>query len=196
MQHKSKNMKKVKILFGLSLMMALAFSVQAGKTSGGGGTPPPPPPTPTGAFTFTYNVGAVANYHVYGLACQVGTVSPRPAGTLVLGNWWVWDLGPVTGTGTVACPRPVVGKGQTSSVLGVLFFADASDIGGQAFAYPVVDVQIFTSKWYNGYASIQVITPADNDSDDSGIQLYWGKPFTPFSWDLSAYVWNVEPATW
>jgi hypothetical protein len=198
MQLKIKNMKTTRILLGLSLMMALTLSVQAGGKTGGGTPPPPPPPPPppTGAFTFTYNVGTVANYHVYGLACQVGTVSPRPAGTLVLGNWWVWDLGPVSGTGIVSAPKPVVGKGQTSSVLGVLFFADASDIGGQAFAYPVVDVQIYNPKWYNGYASIQVIPPIDGDADDSGIQLYYGKPFTPFSWDLSAYVWNVEPATW
>ena len=180
-------MKTVKVLIGLSLMMALTFSVQAGKTSGGsGGT------TTSGAFNFTYHVGTVANYHAYGLACQVGAVRTRPAGTLVLGNWWVWDLGPVTGTGTVTCPKPVV----TGSAVGVLFFADASDIGGQAFLYPVVDVQIFTPKWYSGYASIEVITPADGDSDDSGIQLYWGVPFTPFAWDISADVWNTEPATW
>jgi hypothetical protein len=193
MQHRNKGMNKAKILTGLSLMMALTFSVQAGKTSGGGGTPPPPPPS--GAFTFTYHVGTVANYHAYGLACQVGALKSRPSGTLVLGKWWVWDLGPVTGMGTLSCPRPLATSG-TASVLGVLFFADASDLGGQAFAYPVVDVQIYNPRWYNGYASIEVITPADNDSDDTGIQLYWGAPFTPFAWDISAYVWNVEPSTW
>ena len=190
MQHRNKKMNKAKILLGLSLMMALTVSVQAGRT--GGGTPPPP----SGAFTFTYNVGTVANYHVYGLACQVGAVSTRPSGTVVLGKWWVWDLGPVSGVGTVGCPAPVVPKGQTSSILGALFFADAADVGGQAFVYPVVDVQIYTPKWYNGYASIQVITPVDGDADDSGIQLYWGLPFMPFKWDISAYVWNTEPATW
>jgi len=194
MQHKSKKMKKMKILLGLSLMMALTLSVQAGGKTGGGGTPPPPPP-PSGAFTFTYNVGTVANYHAYGLACPVGSVKPRPAGTLVLGKWWVWDLGPVTGMGIVSCPKPVA-TSSTSSVLGVLFFADASDLGGQAFTYPVVDVQIYTPRWYNGYASIEVITPADKDSDDTGIQLYYGAPFTPFACDISAYVWNVEPSTW
>jgi hypothetical protein len=178
-------MKKLKMLMGLSLMMASAFVAQAGKT-----------PAPTGAFTFTYNVGTVLNYHAYGLVCQVGAVSPRPSGTLVLGNWWVKDLGRVTGTGTVSCPKPVVPKGQTSSVLGILFFANANDIGGQPFTNPVVDVQIFTPKWYNGFASIEVIPPPDNDADDAGIQLYWGMPFMPFAWDLSAYVWNVEPATW
>jgi hypothetical protein len=184
-------MKKVKILAALSLVMASTFVV-AGKTTGGGGTPPPP----SGAFTFTYNVGTVANYHAYGLACQVGSVRSKPAGTVMLGNWWVWDLGPVSGIGSVACPRPVSIKGVTSSVLGVLFFACTSDVGGQKFLDPVVDVQIFAPGWYNGYASIEVITPADTDSDDSGIQLYWGVPFSPFAWNLSAYVWNVEPSTW
>jgi len=180
-------MKNIKILMALSSMLAFTSVVQAGKT---------PTPTTTGAFTFTYNVGTVVNYHVYGFVCQVGAVSPRPAGTLVLGNWWVKDLGPVTGTGTVTCPKPVVPKGQTSSVLGILLFANAADIGGQAFINPVVDVQIFTPKWYNGYASITVIPPVDNDADDSGITLYWGVPFTPFAWDISADVWNVEPSTW
>ena len=187
------NMKKLKILLSLSIMaVACGSTVQAGKTSGN----PPPPPPPSGAFTFGYNVGTAANYHAYGFACQVGAVKPKPAGTVVLGNWWVWDLGPVTGAGTVNCPKPVVLKGQTSSVLGILFFANASDVGGQPFSNPVVDVQIFTPKWYNGYASIEVMPPPDNDSDDSGIQLYWGVPFNPFVWDLSAYVWNVEPAGW
>lgn len=183
-------MKKIKVLLSLSILLAASSTVvQAGKT-------PPPPPTIQGAFTFSYNVGAVANYHVYGYACQVGAVKPQPAGTVVLGNWWVWDLGAATGVGNVICPKPVVPKGQTSSVLGILFFANAADIGGHPFVNPVIDVQIFTPKWYNGYASIEVMPPPDNDSDDSGIQLYWGLPFHPFSWDLSAYVWNVEPAGW
>ena len=172
-------------------MMAMTSIVQAGKT-GGGGTPPPPP----SAFAFTYNVGAEVNYHAYGLACQVSNTTPRPAGTVVLGNWWVWDLGLVTGTGTVGCPAPVAVKGSTIYVRGVLFFAHVSDVGGQAFTHPVVDVQIYTPKVYSGYASIQVITPVDADADDSGIQLYYGAPFTPFGWDISAYVWDVEPATW
>ena len=189
MQHKTKNMKTGKILSVLSLVMALAFSVQAGKT-GGGGTPPPPPPL--GAFTFTYHVGTVANYHAYGLACQVSAVAKRPSGTVRLGNWYVWDLGPVTGIGTVTCPKPLL----ATSVVGALYFADASDLGGQAFAYPVVNVEIFTPKYYSGFASIEVIPPVDGDSDDSGIQLYWGVPFSPFAWDISADVWNVEPATW
>jgi hypothetical protein len=62
----------------------------------------------------------------------------------------------VSGVGTVTCPKPVVSKGQTSSVLGILFFANAADIGGQPFTNPVVDVQIFTPKWNNGYASAYV----------------------------------------
>lgn len=175
---------------GLSLLMAFTLTVHAGKTTSGSGS------GSTGTFTFTYNVGTVANYHVYGVACQVGAVSPQPAGTVVLGRWWVWDLGPVTGIGTVACPKPITPKGQTASELGILLFADASDRGGQPFLNPVVDVQIFMPKWYSGYASIEVIPPVDGDADDSGIQLYWGLPFTPFSWDISAYLWNVEPAVW
>jgi hypothetical protein len=189
-----KTMKTIRILFGLSLMMASTFAVQAGKPSGGGGGTPPPPTS--GAFSFKYNVGTVLNYHAYGFACQVGAVKPQPSGTQVLGNWWVWDLGPVTGVGIVTCPKPVAIKGQTSSVLGVLFFANEQDLGGQPFVNPVVDVQIFTPKWYNGYASIEVMPPVDNDSDDKGIQLYYGLPFSPFAWDLSPYVWNVEPSTW
>jgi hypothetical protein len=186
---KNRNMKKIKTLIVLSMTTALTFMAQAGKTSGG--------TTSTGAFTFGYNVGTVvANYHVYGLVCQVGAVSPRPAGTVVLGNWWVRDLGHVTGTGQVSCPAPIVPKGQTSSILGALFFADAGDVGGQAFAKPVVEVEIFTPKWYSGYASIQVITPIDGDADDNGIQLYWGPRFSPFACDFSDYVWDTEPATW
>jgi hypothetical protein len=180
-------MKKAKTLAALSFMIASTFMVQAGKTTGG---------TTLGAFTFNYNVGTVLNYHVYGLVCQVGAVSPRPSGTVVLGNWWVKDLGAVSGSGSVVCPKPVVPKGGSSSVLGALYFANKADLGGQAFVNPVVNVQIFTPNWYNGYASIEVIPPPDNDADDSGIQLYWGVPFNPFSWDISADVWNVEPAGW
>src|SRR5258708_39984594 len=109
--------------------MAFTFAVQAGKS--GGGT------TTTGGFTFSYNVGAVATSHAYGVACQVGYVSPQPKGTIVLENYWVWDLGPVTGTGKVTCPKPVVPKGQSSSVLGILLFANAADIGGQPITNPV-----------------------------------------------------------
>ena len=188
MQHKTKNMKTAKILIMPALMMALTCSVYAGKTGGGtGGT--------TGAFTFTYHVGTVANYHAYGLACQVGAVSSRPAGTIVLGKWWVWDLGPVSGIGTVTCPKPVPTK-LASPVIGSLMFANASDVGGQAFVYPVVDVEIFTPQSNNGDASIEVITPADGDADDVGITLYFGVPFSPFAMDISPYVWDVEPSTW
>jgi hypothetical protein len=170
--------------------MVSAFMVQAGK-SGGGGT------TSSGPFSFTYNVGTtVTNYHVFGLACQVAAVRSRPAGTLQLGQWYVWDLGRVTGSGKVSCPSPMSIKGQTTSVLGILFFADDKDLGGQAFRKPVVDVQIFTPSWYSGYASIEVMPPSDGDADDSGIQLYWGAPFSPFAWDISADVWDVEPSTW
>lgn len=163
-------------------MMAFTPLVHAGKSSGG-------TTTTTGAFNFTYNMGTVMNYHVYGIACQVGTVSPQPKGTVTLGTWWVWDLGRATGVGTVSCPKPIVPKGTQSSVLGILLFANVNDIGGQPLLFPAVDVQIFNSKWYNGYASIEVMEP-----NGSGLQLYWGPPFTPFSWDLSPYVYDVVPA--
>ena len=181
-------MKKTKILLALSFVTAFGFMAQAGKTGGGS--------TLTTAFSFTYNVGTVTNYHAYGVAAQVGYVSPQPAGTITLENFWVWDLGPVDGSGTVNCPKPVVAKGGTSGVLGILLFANASDVGGQPITCPVVDVQIFTPRLYNGYASIEVITPKDGDADDIGIQLYYNVPFTPFAWDISPYVWNVEPSTW
>ena len=173
----------------LSVAMACAFMVQAGgKTGGGGGTP-------SGTFTFGYNIGTtVTNYHVFALACQVTAVKSRPSGTVQLGQWYVWDLGHVTGVGKVSCPAPMALRNVTSSVLGVLFFADDHDLGGQAFRKPVVDVQIFTPSWYNGYASIEAIMPIDGDSDDSGIQLYWGPPYSPFAEDISAAVWDVEPA--
>jgi len=160
------------------MMMAFTSPLLAG---GGGGTT-------TGAFNFTYNVGSVLTYHAYGLVCQVGAVSPRPSGTVVLGNWWVKDLGPVSGSKTISCPKPVVPKGTTSSVLGVLFFASYKDIGGQPFTHPVVDVQIYNSKWYNGNASIVVIEP-----DNSSLTLYFAAPFSPFAWDLSPYVWDSPP---
>ncbi len=159
------------------------------------------------AFTFTYDIGtAVTNYHAYGYASQIGYVLPQPAGTTNLVNWWVWDLGPVSGTGTVACPKPVQ---SSPDVKGILFFASADDLcevwtnentqeisGPGTNTFPIVQATVFTKKFYNGYASIQVITPKDDDADDVGIQLYWGPPFTPFGWDISPYVWNVEPADW
>jgi hypothetical protein len=182
-------MKKTKILLALSFVTAFGFMAQAGKTGGSGGT------TLTTAFSFTYNVGTVTNYHAYGVAAQVGYLKTQPAGTITLENFWVWDLGPVHGSGTVNCPKPVVATGGTAGVLGILLFANASDVGGQAIKCPVVDVQIFTPKLYNGYASLVCAPPIDNDKDDSGITIYWGPPNKPFSRDISAYVWNVEPAT-
>jgi hypothetical protein len=182
---RKKDMKTAKVLMALSLMMAVTSTVQvqAGKT--------PPPPQPSGVFTFTYNVGTELNYHAYALACQVSSTTPRPAGTVVLGNWWVRDLGPVAGTNTVGCPAPVAVKGQTTAVLGALYFAHVADVGGQPFVHPVVDVQIYTPKLYNGAAIIEVITPTGG-----GIVLYNGAPFKPFAWNISAYVWDVQPAIW
>jgi hypothetical protein len=173
-------MKKTKVLLALSFLTASGFMAQAGKTGGGtsgGGT------TLTTVFSFNYNVGTVTNCHAYGVAAQVGYVSPQPAGTITLENFWVWDLGPVHGSGTVNCPKPVVATGGTSGVLGILLFANKNDVGGQPSTHNIVDVQIFTPKVYSGYASISVVPPTG-----SGTQLYWGKPYSPFSRDLSAYV--------
>ena len=152
-------------------MMALNLSALAGGT------------TPSG-FTFTYNVGTVTNYHAYAVVSQVGS-GTQPRGTVVLGNWWVKDLGKAVGSATVTCPPPVTPKGTTSSVLGILLLANASDVGGKPYTHPVVDVQIFTPKWYSGNASIQIIQPGT----DTGLQLYFAAPFTPFAWDLRPYVW-------
>jgi hypothetical protein len=172
MQHKTKNMKAMKFLMGLSVMMAFTSSVLAGGT------------TTSSGFTFSYKLGTVTNYHAYAVVCQVGTTT-QPRGTVMLGSWWVKDLGKTAASGTVTCPPPVTPKGTSPSVLGILLFANAVDVGGQPYTHPVVDVQIFTAKWYNGYASIQVIQPVT----DTGLQLYWGPPFSPFSWDLSPDVW-------
>lgn len=182
MQHRNKNMKKLNYLIALSLMMAFTSVVHAGKTGGStggttGGT------TTSGGFTFQYNVGTVLNYHAYGVAGQIGSIT-QPRGTLKLGQWYVWDLGAVAGVGTVTCPQPVTPKGQLPSCLGLLVFANKADVGGQAFLHPSVDVEIFTPKWYNGYASIGVVAP-----DGTGTTLYWGLPFSPFAWDISAYLW-------
>lgn len=168
----------MKMLLGLSIVMALTSPLLAG----GGGTT-----TTTGAFNFTGNVGTVLTYHAYGFVCQVGSMK-QPSGTLRLGNWYVKDLGPVSGTKTISCPKPTVPKGTTSSVLGVLFYASSKDIGGQPFTHPVVDVQIYDSRWYNGNASIQVIEP-----DGSGLSLYFAAPFSPFAWDLRPYIWDSPP---
>src|SRR5262249_55471557 len=154
------HMKTTKALLALTFVTAFAFVAQAGKTSGG--------TTLTTVFTFNYNVGTVTNCHAYGVAAQVGYVRTQTAGTILLGKFWVWDLGPVHGSGTVNCPKPLVSTGGTAGVLGILLFANASDVGGQPSTRNIVDVQIFTPKVYNGYASIAVVPPTG-----SGIQLYW-----------------------
>ena len=159
MQQKVKNMKKMKILLGLSFMMALNLSALAGGT------------TPSG-FTFTYNVGTVTNYHAYAVVSQVGS-GTQPRGTVVLGNWWVKDLGKAVGSATVTCPPPVTPKGTTSSVLGILLLANASDVGGKPYTHPVVDVQIFT-----------VATPASRSfnpalTQDSNFTLQRPLPLSP-----------------
>jgi len=158
----------------------------------------PPLLSPTGtAFTFSYNVGTtVTNYHAYGMACQIVFVTTQPSGTIILGEWYVWDLGKVTGTGTVVCPHLITPRGFPESEPGILFFADARDTGGdgtQIFTHPIADVQIFNKKYYNGYASIEMIEPPlfpELDPSYTGLQIYWGPPFTPFYWDLSPYINN------
>jgi hypothetical protein len=173
MQHRIENMKKAKLLLGLSLMMALTPMVHAG---GGGST------GTTGAFTFQYTVSTAPNYHVYGFVAQVGAIA-QPKGTVRLGNWYVKDLGAVMGTGTVSCPAPLAIKGVTASCLGILVFANTADVGGQAFLYNSVQVEIFTAKWNNGDASIEVLYP-----NNTYTQLYMNAPFKPFAWDLSPYL--------
>src|SRR5690242_11773224 len=133
MQHRTENMKKAKLLLGLSLMMALTPFVQAGGSTSG--------TTTTGAFSFQYNVGTVLNEHVYAFAAQVGAIA-QPKGTVRLGQWYEWDLGAVTGSGTVSCPAPIAIRGQTASCLGILIFANKADVGGQAFLYNSVQVEI------------------------------------------------------
>ena len=76
----------------------------------------------------------------------------------------------------------VVPKGTTSSVLGRLFFADSRDVGRSTFTYTRAEVCIFTSKYYNGNACIEVI------SGTSDNVLWYAAPFTPFGWDLSPYL--------
>src|SRR5262249_26771298 len=135
------HMKKTKILLALTFLTAFAFVAQAGKTSGG--------TTLTTVFSFNYNVGTVTNYHAYGVAAQVGYVATQPAGTIMLENFWVWDLGPVHGSGTVNCPKPLVTTGGTAGVLGIILFANKNDVGGQPSTHNIIDVQIFTPKVYN-----------------------------------------------
>src|SRR5690242_6471007 len=123
MQHKTKNMKAMKFLMGLSVMIALTSSALAGGTT-----------TPSG-FTFSYKLGTVTNYHGYAVVSQVGS-GTQPRGTVVLGNWWVKDLGKAASSGTFTCPPPVTPKGTTSSVLGILLFANALDVGGKPYTHP------------------------------------------------------------
>ena len=155
-------------------MMALTPLVHAGGSSGG--------TTTSGAFSFQYTVGPVLNEHVYAFAAQVGAIA-QPKGTVRLGQWYVWDLGSVTGSGIVSCPAPIAIKGQTASCLGILVFANKADVGGQAFKYNSVQVEIFTPKWYNGDASIEVVYP-----NNTSTQLYFGLPFKPFAYNLTGYL--------
>lgn len=129
------------------------------------------------AFTFNYDVGTVQGYHAYAYAA--GVAKPQPAGTVLLLNYWVWDLGPVSGTGTVAVPSPV--RDRNLDIIGAVWFANEVDVGGNPWTHPAIDVRIFTSKWYGGAASIQ--------DDFTGTDIFFGAPFSPFGWDLTPYVW-------
>src|SRR6266404_932864 len=109
----------VKTILGVLLGVLITMPVFAGNSGG---------------FTFSYNVGTtVANYHAYGVAIQVyphGILQPQPPGTVIFGYWYVWDLGPVSGTGTVTCPQVMTLKGQKAYDEGILYIASANDVGG------------------------------------------------------------------
>lgn len=186
-------------LLGVSLMVS-AFAdkphkggFKASPNGHGGGSWP----TST-AFTFDYNVGTIGtNFHAYGVAGQVGLID-QPANTSILIFWYVDDLGPVTGTGTVSCPAEELYPGT-----GILMIADADDIGGDGSSEtnvnPIAMIEVSGGK-HNQTATIQIALPQDGDFDDPGVStnnypvLYNGPIFTPFSWDLSSWIWNVEPA--
>lgn len=157
------------------LFAALTFSAFAGKPTGENGK--------TGtAFTFNYNIGAVTNYHAYGFVCSAGFVSPQPANTVTLVNWWVTDLGPVSGSGTVACPNALVIRHQNSNVVGMLLFSDADNVAiAPNYITPVAMVILQT----DGNVSIQVADPGG-----TGPEVFFGPFFSPFGWDLSPYLWN------
>jgi hypothetical protein len=140
----------------------------------------------SGGFTFSYNVGtSVTNYHAYGVAIQVyphGILQPQPPGTVILGYWYVWDLGPVSGTGTVNCPQVMTLKGERLYDRGILFIASAHDVGGDGstavFTHPVGDIQVIIGK--PDYDYVEIIEP-----DDTGLQLYYGPAFSPFTGTLA-----------
>lgn len=144
---------------------------------------------PTG-FTFNYNVGTViTNYRAYGVAIQVwpgGVLQPQPAGTVIFGYWYVWDLGPVSGSGTVKCPPILVQKGTKASDEGILFIGSANDVGGDGttvnWTHPVANMQVLIGK--PNYDYVEIIEP-----DLTGIELFYGPAFSPFGWDLSPYLW-------
>lgn len=175
------------IIIGALVATTAVYAGKGGGHGGGGGSWPS-----STSFTFNYNVGTTAtNYHAYGVAGQVGTIT-QPANTVILIHWYVKDLGAVTGTGLVSCPAEA-----SFPSMGILLFADAADIGGDgsqetnAFPIPMVINQ-------SGTATIQIDLQQDNDSDDPGVALsypvlYNGPLFTNFGWDISGYVWNVEP---
>lgn len=175
------------VILTSALLITSALAAKAGHHGGGGGGSWPSKT----AFTFNYNVGTTAtNYHAYGIAGQVGLI-PQPTNTVILVFWYVKDLGPVSGTGSVACPAELLYPST-----GILLFANASDTGGDGtqenYTNPIPMVQVTS-----GTATIQIALPHDNDSDDPGVGPYPvpynGPVFSPFGWDLTQWVWNVEP---
>jgi hypothetical protein len=174
--------KLIKYLLLSFLGVILCLTCFAGKPSGGASN--------HGGFTFSYSMGYVTNYHAYGVAALVwngNILYPQPPGTVIVGRWYMWDLGRALGNGTVTCPAPLYPTGKSQSDLGLLFFVADDDVGGDGreaiWTHPVGDVQIFKSTWYNGYASVVIINP-----DNTGNTLYWGPPPATFYWDFIGYL--------
>ena len=171
-------MKKLFQVAGLALLVAACVTkTNAGKPVGNG-------PPSGAAFQFTYNIGGeVTNYHVYNMACQVGVIAPQPAGTIILGFWYVYDLGPATGTATISCNPVLQPRHSHNDEEGFLFFGDARDVGGDGstanFTHPFVMVSKDVA---TGIGNIQVADPT----------AYVFNGAVPFSWsyDISPYVSN------
>jgi len=160
-----------------NLVLSLLFVCSAAQAASHGSNPS------NSGFTFNYNVGStVTNYHAYALAIQIGF--PQPANTVPFLNWYVWDLGPVSGSGSVFCPSQIPVKGTAQENKGFLFFADASDTGGQDNIHPVAEATEYVPRVMNGDYIVDIIY-----SRSSGLILYDGPPFSPFAWDFSAYLW-------
>lgn len=195
-----KTFKKLTI-FGVAAMLAVSmfFGTTAQAAKSGGTTWPGKT-----LYTFTYNIGTVTNYHAYIEAGACHLLPEQPTNTIILAHYWyVKDLGPISGTGTVACP----GQIQFPST-GNIFLAEASDTGGPAlpddtFTYPIAMIQVTTGR--SGFSSVQVVFSPKTVCDSlgqncylktPGVSLLNTVPLTSFSYDVSAYLWNVMPTNW